>query len=306
MKSYLILFLVVLGSTIGNAQKSVQDLNAYFAALRNNPTLPLPKSVLDDGQNEAVLITALVPYLGDTLEAIRGKAYNAISSIGQKSTDVSVRQSAVTFLAQGIKDKSTGIGGSAGETLTNFNREDFISSTRKLVGDAVDIQTPHVGQVVKLVGYLKLTEYTNKIVALTKAKASSKVKWASRLALARMGNEEAIEYVLTKMGTASVNDDFIYDIAPDLIYTRQRKLFNYLVSIVNSDTYLCESADPDSGQKILCAYRVMEYVASVIENNPLKVDNWGTLNENNYQQALQDLRKWLLQNPNYKIKDNGY
>jgi hypothetical protein len=43
-----------------------------------------------------------------------------------------------------------------------------------------------------------------------------------------------------------------------------------------------------------------------IEGSPLTVDEYGELEVTNYEQALQDFRDWLLQNPNYSLVENTY
>ncbi|MCA6406891.1 MAG: hypothetical protein IM594_14920, partial [Cytophagales bacterium] len=288
------------------AQPSVQDLSGYLSAIRSNPTLPVPKSVLSDPQNESLLLTTVSPFLTDTLEQVRAKAFYLVSSIGQKSNATTVRQSAVGYILKGIQDKSTGINGVATEALTHFKIADFNNTARVSLGEALVASTHHLDQVVKLAGYLKEQGYAEKISLLLTAASSKKHKWACRLALARMGNAPAIQYLKDKLLTATVNDDFVYDVVPDLLYTRNAEVFKYIETIVQSDTYACEPADPDASGSLLCAYRVMEYLSPYISNFPLRTDDQGNLEETDYKQALQKLRKWLNENKNYQIKDETY
>jgi len=306
MKTIIVCLSVWLGAQATLAQQSVQDLKAHLLALRSNPTLLLPKSVLNDAQNESLLMSTIAPYIADSLEVIRGKAYSIISTIGQKSNASAVRQLSVGYLVQGIGDKSTGISGSTSDALASFKKADFNNSARTALADRLNEQTAHLSQVVKLAGYIDETGYAEKISSILSTTNSKKNKWACRLALARMGDAAAIQYVVNRLSSASVNDDFMYDVLPDLLYTRNREVFRFIESIVQSDAYQCEPADPDASQKILCAYRAMEYMAPYIDGFPLRIDQSGTIEEKDYPQALQKLRKWLTANKEYKIKSDSY
>jgi hypothetical protein len=50
----------------------------------------------------------------------------------------------------------------------------------------------------------------------------------------------------------------------------------------------------------------MEYMAPYIDGFPLHIDQSGTIEEKDYPQALQKLRKWLTANKEYKIKSDSY
>lgn len=121
-----------------------------------------------------------------------------------------------------------------------------------------------------------------------------------------MGDQEAIDYLLRKLQSAPINDNFIYDFAPDLVYTRQPEIFDFLERIIQSDEQNCLPADPDASGKILCGYRVMEYIAPVIENYPLPTDEFGELEVDDYKTALQQVRVWFTQNEGYVIKRDDF
>ena len=121
-----------------------------------------------------------------------------------------------------------------------------------------------------------------------------------------MDHQEAIDYLVSKLQTAPVGDDFVYDIVPDLIYTRQQPVFEFIEGIINSEELNCQSADPDSNAKILCGYRVLEYIAYAIDNFPIAVDDYGVAIINNYENALSEVRRWFVDNPNYQLKKDIY
>jgi len=126
------------------------------------------------------------------------------------------------------------------------------------------------------------------------------------LALARMGDENAIDYISKKLQNAPINDAFAYDIAPALVYTRQPEIVDFLETQIQSDEANCSVANPDSNQKISCAYRIMEAMAPAIDNFPIPTDEFGELMADDYEKALQDLRKWFNENETYGFNNEVY
>ena len=288
------------------AQSPVQYLTGYLAAVRNDNTQSVPTVIFADNQNEAVLIQTVIPYLSDSLDLIRRKAYYITKRIGEKSADQQVRQQTVALLTKGIGDNDRGISGYNSNALKGFDKADFSQSEREALGSFINPQTPYLDQVVKLAGYIGEESYRNGLVAIATSEVDFSIRWASRLARARMGDPASIDYIMRKLRQAPINDDLVYDVVPDLIYTRQGIVFKFLEDIINSDQASCLSADPDSDDKILCGYRVMEYLAPVIEDFPVAVDEFGDVQVDDYEQALVDVRAWFTANPNYKIDSNKY
>lgn len=287
------------------AQSGANDLRSYMEEVRKGSYKAVPQELMDN-QNEDEMIATLQPYLSDSVERIRAKAYYVIKRTGQKSTSPDVRQTAVSILVQGINDQNSGISGNASEALTSFRKEDFSDEDKAAIGQLLRIETPHLDQVLKLAGYLGTDSFKPNMNQIIGSNAPFKFKWAARVAMARMGDAAAIDYIMGKLNAAPVNDALIYDIVPDLVYTRQMEIFKYLEQIINSDEPACQSADPDSNENILCGYRVMEYIAPAIESYPLPVDEFGYLEIDDYEAGLKEVRVWLMNNPDYTIRKDEF
>lgn len=287
-------------------QSSVRALNDYFVKLRSNSSEPVPPAILTDTKNSDKILQSLSPYLNDSLNTIRSRAHSIAKRIGEKSDNQVIRRQVVTILTTSLKDKDSGIVGNSLEGLTNFRLADFNDAIKDSIGIRINTKTPHLDELLKLAGYLQLQKYTSYIEAIINTNIDASVKWAARLALSRMGDERSIQYIVGKIEKAKVNDDFVYEVVPDLVYTRQPPIFKFLERIINSDEANCLSANPDSEVKILCGYRVMEYVASAIKSFPVQVDESGDLVVSNYKKALEDVRQWLKANPNYEILSASY
>ena len=107
--------------------------------------------------------------------------------------------------------------------------------------------------------------------------------------------------MLAQIKQQPLNDDVVYELLPDLVYTRQKDALDYLVAIIQSDEKRCQSADPEAEQNIRCGYRVLELLAPVIADFPLTLDESGDLAVSDYPQALEEARRWLTEHEDYKI-----
>ena len=156
-----------------------------------------------------------------------------------------------------------------------------------------------------LVGYLRVDKSTGELQSLSQPGNSPQIRWAALLALSRMGDATASQDILKRVKKAGINDDVVYDLFPDLIYTRNKELFAYLIEVLHSDEKNCTSAG-ENVSKIPCAYRVMEMLAPIIKDYPLTLDASGDVNTKDYAAALQTVRTWFKQHPNYTILNDTY
>jgi hypothetical protein len=116
------------------------------------------------------------------------------------------------------------------------------------------------------------------------------------LALARLGEESAINEILSKVSSKETDNKMIYVYYPDLIYTRQKKMYDFLIERMMDKKAQCYSANPNSSEKIDCGYRIVEILASAIKDFPQRSDS------KNARKWLDKSRKWCKkQNGNYRI-----
>ncbi|UXP33486.1 hypothetical protein N6H18_05910 [Reichenbachiella agarivorans] len=300
---YQLVFMAIVFQT--QAQSITKSLDQYMAQVKGGSYDPIPSKILNT-KDVASLLTELNQYQQDTIPKIRAKAYAIAKSVGQQSNQASIRSQAVSVLTQGLQDKDSGIIDAVMEGLSGFLLEDFAARDKERIGQYIDTAAIHLDMALKLAGWLQLTQFRIPIDQIIQSDASFTDKWAARLALCRMGDQASTGYLLLKLSRAPIDDDFVYDFVPGLVYTRNPEIFAYLETIIQSDQANCMSADPDSSQKILCGYRVMEYIAPVIVDFPLPVDEFGELMVADYEQALQEVRVWLDQHETYEIQKEGF
>ena len=282
------------------AQSPTTTLNTYLTAAGQNQRASAPKELWQNSEQHGEVLTALSPYFSDTLSAIRAKAYYLAKQIGTHSQDKAIRQQVVDQLTGGLQDEDSGIIGRVHGYLTAFSPTDFTAPSRQTITAQLSQSPAHLSRLLKLVGTLNLTEQVPILQNLLPS-LSARDQWAAQLALARLGDPEALTTVLAHVKQEPVNDDVVYELLPDLVYTRQKAALDYLVTIVQSDEKNCQSADPEAEQPILCGYRVLELLAPVIQDFPLAVDESGDLAVSDYPSALQQARRWLREHNDYQI-----
>jgi hypothetical protein len=66
-------------------------------------------------------------------------------------------------------------------------------------------------------------------------------------------------------------------------------------------------ANADNEENILCGYRVLEYITSVLIDFPLPIDEFGELEIDDYEAGLTEVREWLAyQDDEYELVMEGY
>jgi hypothetical protein len=304
---YSFCFLLLFSFTV-NAQTSSTTISDYFIAVRDKKTTAVPSALISDRKNEQILFASITPYLSDSVNEVRLAAYSLLANIGKRSAAPLFRKQIVTTLANGWRDADSGISGLVGSSLQQFRQEDFTPIAKDTLRSLVKEIPAYYDKLVTLCGFLSMTEQQPIIQTQLQSGAikSKSEKWSAYLALCRMGDVQALTYVMNRVRKSGVNDDVVYEVFPDLIYTRQREAIAYLLEALNSNEKNCEPANPEASGNIPCAYRVMEMLAPVIKDFPLKADASGDVIAKDYPKALQQARVWLKQHPDYQIKTDTF
>jgi hypothetical protein len=297
------LLFVIISSGLFAQQKVLEN---YFAQVRTGkyPAIPLE---LIKPENAQLTLNALPKYLADSVATMRLRAISLARSIGSPSKIIAVRTKAVQQIIAASKDKDTGNAGAALTFLTEFKKNDFSKTDQDTLYVIFKRKSAHLNVLIRLMGYLEIQSSKNDLFNLSQeSNLGRKDRWAAILALARMNDQQAIDGILNRIQRMPVSDAVVYEVFPDLVYTRRLEAVSYLVEALNSDAKNCESANSDNPERIPCAYRIMEMLAPIIENYPLKQNASGDIETNDYPVALQKVREWFKINKGYKILRDGY
>jgi hypothetical protein len=143
-------------------------------------------------------------------------------------------------------------------------------------------------------GYFQLKETMDVLRNISIDRTAPRhIRIAAYKALARMGDENALYFLISQVERSGMNDDVVAILLPDLIYTQQRPAFDLIIAALFDDTLRCTSSNPDHEVPISCAFRIMEMLAPLIKDFPLEVEASGDIRTRDYREALQILRRWF-------------
>jgi hypothetical protein len=281
-------------------------LREYFDQVRENEHPIFPQDAMKQHKADKVL-TVLFSYYSDSVSTVRARAYSLARSISVNTPELSIRQRSVQSLIDACRDKDSGNIGSVLSYLTGFSNSDFTSSAKDSLRSLCKSKSPHFDKLIRLVGFLELSDLKPQLQTLSQqSDAPKKDRWAAQLALARMGDQAIIQNIMNRVKQLPVNDESVYQLFPDLIYTRQMEAISYLTRVLFSDENNCQLADDERSSKIPCAYRIMEQLAPVIKGYPLELDKSGDIRAKDYVVALEQVREWFRQQKNYSILKDTY
>jgi len=273
--------------------------------------------------NEVELKEWLKAYKNDTvniLECLKERAFDSvfisslptsiylIKNLSINSSNKKIKEAAIKFFLSTSKSKIPDV------SLASVNALKFYPA---IYYDDVDIDAileliekhPSVyKESVELAGYLGNPKFLIKIKEIFPGSRnfSKQERWASYKALARLGDNEAMDFCIKRISSLPINDQVIDVLYPDLIYIHRKEAFDLIIKALNSDDLLCTSSNPNSDSKIVCGYRIMELLAPVIVDFPVKVLPSGDLDTKDYKKTLNDVRVWFSKNGNSYSISNKY
>ncbi len=286
------------------AQDISNELHSYFEKIRTGTGANYPPTKQNSVQAGAQLILTL-PFLSDSNRTVRAKACELVVHLAIRAAD-SIRQKGVNHLLNVCLESEAETTGVALYLLRKFTKDDFDEFSRNKIKSLFDSKPGFVIELVRLAGFLELVELKSKIRNYSLPGHRHALRWAALIALARLGDEQAIADVMLRVKRIPVNDDLIYNVFPDLIFTRQCLAFDYLIEVLNSPASNCQSADIERPIPIPCGYRVMELLAPVVEDFPFQPGAAGDLETDDYPGALEQTRHWFSTHPQYTIITKRY
>ena len=110
--------------------------------------------------------------------------------------------------------------------------------------------------------------------------------------MSRLGVVEAQKEYLAKLGTMTIEDEFVINNLQNAVYTKNMDIYKRLFKEILSDERNCMSANNDDSSKIPCAYRIIEAIAPTIKDFPVKINRIGEI-EGDPQEELLKARNWI-------------
>lgn len=197
----------------------------------------------------------------------------------------------------GLSDKNPGNRESVCDFLEFLPSDKFSFSARNRVASHAIEQSSPFQEIVRLSARLGLTDLMSHYQHLLRnGSFDAATRWTLRLALGRLGDIESARWCIEQVRRMGMNDQVVHHLAPDLVFMHHKPAMDYLLETICSEEQNCSSPNPDSNAKINCAYRLMEVVAPAINGFPVKSDEGGNLQTDDYARALKTVREWVVEN----------
>lgn len=302
-----ILFITGIQVYAQSARAVEQKVDDLMNAVRADQEKPDLSDLYGNNRAMENLLESARKYFSDTLYSVRLEAGKITYNVALKSDNTQLKQKSLEQLTANLTDENGTVSGWIARHLSIFQRQDFTQTAKSNIVAGINAQIPRSAELIKMAGYLKMTDATNLIRQKANFEKKVSTRWAAYIALARMGDQEYISKVVSAVEKQPLNDDVVYELVPDLVYTRQKECIDYAIKIIYEDKKLCRSSNPDNPERIRCGYRVMEYVAPVIKDFPYKVRTSGDLETDDYKKAFETVREFFKnKGDNYTIIDESF
>jgi len=295
-------FLLVFSAYAQNRTDVLALLGHKMGDIRNNIPVNEAISEICSTENYAIIEEQLLQYTKDSLCRVRKQAYRYLALTALNSSDLFVQQKVVNMLLASCYDSEAIVVGKSIHFLKLFPKAAFTIGAKSEIDSLLYAIRFYKNDLYRLAAMVQ-TAGVQRILKAKLAKVSNKTeKWNIYLALARTGDKYAADYLLYWVKRLPVANDFVYDILPGMLFTKQKVLYDYLLQLVLSDACKCTSGNPDSNRKINCAYYIIEELAYSIEDFPLALNEFEELAGELNAKSLETVRKWYAKNKSYKIK----
>jgi hypothetical protein len=274
----------------GKEQGNVYAFDSYIKSI--------PETVIDESSE----------FLHDTTVSVRRFTSGLIRAAGIGTSDILLRQKAVLHLTDLCGDAVPEIRSEAGAYLRQFRKNDFHNEAKEKLSAVLRFEPGYCKPIVQIAGYLDLNEEIPQLKGMLSDTTvrDPEFRWKIHTALARLGDEESIDYCMGYAKSRDVNDLLVKYVFADLAYIKQREAIDYLISELNSDEANCRPGNPELKGKITCAYRIMELLAPCISDFPFGIKHGNQLDVPDYEAALKEVRVWFREHPGYEINREVY
>ncbi|MCG8532711.1 MAG: hypothetical protein MI749_18920, partial [Desulfovibrionales bacterium] len=258
---------------LSSRAQDLASVRGYEKALRAGSYVSIPwKKLYPNGEAIRKDLPTLKRFLRDSAESVRSAGYKGLTHLPALTQDTGLLRETVALLLEGSQDPSRRVAHTCGKGLRGFPKVAFTGQEERLWG-ALGNTPSQRESLVRLIGYVHPAGAVSK---LKHFRQSGKIKtrkerWAAQLALIRLNDLPTVQRMLSRLQANPVTDAMVYDLFPELLYTRNKEIYDFLVTVLQSNSIRCESANPDNTEDLPCAYRVMELLAPYIQDFPLPV-----------------------------------
>jgi hypothetical protein len=254
------------------------------------------------------ILKELPKYESDTLHNVKRLIFDLYDQTGKKN-DLIIKQAVVQKLVSACKDNDFQIRKYVSNKLKYYPKEAFTDISKTKLSNYLKDDQSIFKNIIRIVAYLDMDDQISQLNNLLSdtSLTDQLIRWDLSIALARLGDEEQILYCVEYARSIGVNDRIIHYLLKDLVYTKQKECFDYLLEILFSDAKNCIPPNPDLYDPIVCGYRIMEIISTSVIDYPYETyPGTSQLKADDYDEALETVRQWFRDNPDYQISRNNF
>lgn len=262
---------------------------------------------LQEHVNSKEIAAAIWTYVNDTTKTDFEYTVYLIKGLAKKHTEKDTRSSYVRSLTAIALKQQKSVTLLALNTLKGFAKSEFDTKVKDDLLLIIAERSNGRSEAIELIGFIGSENDLDFLKGLGKyTTLSKKEKYHVLLALVRLNDPAAVEQFVVDLKNRKINDELVNSLLPDLVYTHNKQVYDILIKELFTDTPSCYSANNDSEEKILCAYRILEQLSGEIIGFPVQTDKSGEL-IGDYTEALVRARNWVLEvNSEYIIDNTNY
>lgn len=152
------------------------------------------------------------------------------------------------------------------KNCSKFAKSAYSTNTKLHIQKHLLTQPQYLDKWLLLAGFA--TDDPMPIFQVLEEQKSRSIQQAGKLALVRMGDEGKTKSFLKTIKRIPIEDDFVFNIAPLAIYTRNKKVVQYIIDVIIQDRGKCHPADAETGGQISCGYRLVELLSPILQDAP--------------------------------------
>lgn len=296
MKLRLSLLLTLHTFLVLSQPEPVKQLNVLMAQLRNGQVITADRGKILSSNNYKEMADALGKYTADTVLAVRYEALNLLVQSAQRSKDKAIIKKSIHAVIRNAVMNNT-INNQVLGLLKRYSAQDFESGELQEMKSLLESQENNIGNLAKIYAFAAGPLAQNDLKGLLAKPALNKNdKKDLKLALVRSGDEGYAGKMNEILKQQVVNDELIYSALPDILYTRNKAMFSWLLNAVMSDAKKCSSANNDDPAPMICAYRLIEQLAPHLLGFPVKINDKGEIESKDLAGSLAEVRDWITKN----------
>lgn len=305
---YTFALLFILSSFFGYSQADLaKQINTLMAQLRSGQAITADRGKIAAATNYKEATEILGRYVSDTLLAVRYEALSLYSQAALRSKDKALIKKSIRYII-GNAILYNSINNQIVNLLKRYTKQEFESDELQLMKSLLESQDNNIGNLAKVYAFAAGPTAQNDLAALlAKPTLNKGDKKDIKLALVRSGNENYAQKMNETLKQQVLNDELIYSALPDVLYTKNKEMFAWLLNGIMSDNKKCSSANNDDPAPMICAYRLIEQLAPHILNFPVSINAKGEIESKDLSKSLADVRAWITKNAtSFEINRDTY